>query len=301
VSCNRPLAAWRTRAGELVFWNRGDGQFLELPCGKCLGCRQTRNRAWSIRIGHEAQLYEYNCCATLTYDEKHLPEGGSLVYSDFQGFMRRLRRELVGVTEIPGRGRPIRFFVSGEYGAKNKRPHFHAVLFNCKFPDLEEAKPGYWVSKTAERIWEKGAVLIGSVSTETAAYVAGYTLDKVYGAAGVSHYVNVDRSTGEILGERRPPFVEMSNRPGIGAWWFERFGADLFPSDVAVQEGKAYKVPRYYWERFKKTADGGLVEEIAYRREQKAQENPEESRPARRAVKEEHARLRIEAFRKRPL
>lgn len=299
MSCNRPLAAWRTEVG-IEFWNRGTGQFLELPCGKCLGCRQSRNRAWSIRIGHEAQLYEYSCCATLTYDDKHL-KSESLEYPDFQGFMRRLRRQMVGVTEIPGRGRPIRFFVSGEYGARNKRPHFHAILFNCKFPDLEVVKPGYWSSKKAEELWEKGAVLIGSVSTETAAYVAGYTLDKVYGVEGRDHYSIVDMSTGEFLGSRRPEFVVMSRRPGIGAWWYERFGADLFPYDQAVQEGKAYKVPRYYWERFKLTADAGLVEEIAYRREQKAAENPEESSPERRAVKEEHARLRIEAFRKRPL
>lgn len=202
---------------------------------------------------------------------------------------------------IPGRGRPIRFFVAGEYGARNERPHFHAILFNCRFPDLEEVKPGFWLSKTADRLWEKGTTLIGSASLETAAYVAGYTLDKVYGAPAVGHYDVVDRSTGELLGRRRPPFVEMSNRPGLGAWWYERFGADLFPSDHAVQEGKAYKVPRYYWERFKRTADPRLVEEIAYKRELKARENPEESRPARRAVKEEHAKLRIAAFRKRPL
>jgi len=301
VSCNRPLAAWRTRAGELSFWNRGDGRFLELPCGKCLGCLQSRNRAWSIRIGHEAQLYEENSCATLTYDDKHLPRLASLDYSHFQDFMRRLRRELVGVTELPGRGRPIRFFVAGEYGAKNKRPHFHAILFNVRFPDLSMQKPGYFTSKKLDELWGKGACLIGSVSTETAAYVAGYTLDKVYGVSGVSHYESVDMTTGELLGDRRRPFVKMSNRPGIGAWWFERFGADLFPYDQAVQEGAAYKVPRYYWERFKRTADPGLVEALAYKRELKAAENPEESRPERRAVREEHARLRIQAFRKRPL
>lgn len=281
----------------------GDCRALELPCGRCIGCKLDRARAWTIRIQHEAQLYDSNLFVTLTYSEAALPPSLSLEYSDYQGFMRRVRREVVGTTpivEADGR-KPIRFFVCGEYGERNKRPHFHAILFNMRFPDMIPLQNGTYRSELCEKLWDRGNVVIGSVSARSAAYVAGYTLKKVHGQAAAAHYEDVvNLRTGE-LSSRRREFVVMSRRPGIGAWWYRRYGGDLFPADHAVSDGKRFKVPRFYLEKFKLEADPGLVEDILYGRFLRAEEQRGESTPERRAVREEVAISRQEFFSRRPL
>jgi len=299
VSCNKPLTATRAPSGEVFLGadHVGTGRALELPCGKCVGCKMDRARAWQIRIMHEAQLFDSNLCVTLDYSDANL-KSRSLEYPDFAGFMKRLRRRLSGVSIAGGR-RPIRFFVAGEYGEKFERPHFHAILFNVLFPDMQKMHNGYYSSKLCEDLWEdRGRAVIDRLDSAAAAYVAGYTLKK----ARHSVYVDslVDPNTG-LLSDRRPPFVVMSRRPGIGAWWFERYGGDMFPHDFAVAEGSKYKVPRYYLERFRKVADACQVEEIMHGRYLRAQERREDSTPDRRAVKEELALRRAEFYSQRTL
>ncbi len=63
---------------------------IELPCGRCVGCRMRRASDWSLRVMHEASLYEDNCFLTLTYGEGKLPPHGSLCHEDFQKFIKRL-------------------------------------------------------------------------------------------------------------------------------------------------------------------------------------------------------------------
>jgi len=292
VSCFRPLKAYKTRWGEVRIGEApSDAYSMELPCSRCIGCKMDRGRMWSTRLGHEAQMWSANWILTLTYDEAHLPASRSLEYEDFQGFMKRLRRRLEGVTEVDGR-RPVRFFCAGEYGSRGMRPHYHAVLFNVDFPDKVRWKNGYFRSKVCEELWQQGSVVIGAVCGAGVAYVAGYCLKKQYGAAAREAYEDVvNVRTGE-LSSRRPEFARMSLKPAIGATWFRKYASDVLPGDFAVAEGRKFKVPRYYWEQFKKTADPGLVEEVAYGRFLRAQEQRSESTPERRAVREEVAKRR---------
>lgn len=286
LSCVEPIQAFRSPGGEVVIGNdwRGDGRWLELPCGRCIGCKLERGRAWSIRITHEAQLFDSNLFLTLTYAPECLPASLSLEYPDFQGFMKRLRRRLVGVSVGPDGGRPIRFFCCGEYGEETGRPHFHAILFNAHFKDQERLFNGDFRSSVAESLWDRGDVRFGVVTPGRAAYVAGYTLKKAKEAAYGDSVVN--RVTGE-LSDRRPPFVVMSRRPGIGAWWYRRFAGDVFPADRAVQDGSIFKPPRYYLNKFKEEGDPGDLEVIMEKRYARASEHPEESTPARRAARKE--------------
>lgn len=192
----------------------------------------------------------------------------------------------------------VRYFVAGEYGEQYKRPHWHAILFNCRFPDQVRLQNGTIQSLLAEDVWGKGRVVIGDVSPTSAAYVAGYTYGKRYGAEAEDHYEDlVNPLTGEVS-RRRSEFVAMSRRPGIGAEWYARFGADLFPHDVAVQEGRKYKVPRYYSEKFK-LDHPELWEAISERRYLKALERPEESTPERRAAREQVALAKNRFFSQR--
>lgn len=301
MSCVRPLRAYRNEAGSVVIGSvvpnvaGHDGAPMELPCGKCIGCRQDRARMWAIRIGYEAQFYDSNWFVTLTYDDEHLPKNLSLKYSDFQGFMKRLRAKKRGYEPGPNGKYAIRFFCAGEYGGITKRAHFHAILFNVKFSDCERLVNGTYRSLECEKLWGLGNVVLGTVTIASAAYVAGYTLKKVYGRDALSHYEDVvDVNTGE-LSSRIPEFCKMSLKPGIGGEWFDKYVGDLFPGDFAYADGKKWKVPRYFWEKFKKY-DPVQAEEVAYLREIKARELREESTPERRAVREEFLQRKTDFY-----
>lgn len=297
MSCNRPLQAHRTPGGDVRIGHdhRGDGRWMELPCGKCLGCRKDRARAWKIRILHEAQMYDSNLCLTLTYDEHHLPDSYSIEYRHFQLFMKRLRKNVGGAN-----GSPLRYFVCGEYGGFTGRPHFHAIVFNLWFPDMVPFRQGYKTSSILEDTWSQGDVSIGLVDARSAAYVAGYVNKKVFGCAAADHYDLVDKTTGEVVRSRRPELVAMSRRPGIGARWYQKYHGDIFPEDHAVVEGTCYKVPAFYWLKFKKQFPLE-AEAISHRRYLKAAENKQESTPERRAVREEWQARHLAMFAERAL
>lgn len=303
MACNLPLPAYQDRNGGPVHigrWSGTDSMLsMEVPCGRCTGCRLDRRLEWTVRCTHEQQLYAGNTFITLSYADEHLPSSLSLEYRDVQLWLKRLRKEVRGNTKGPNGKYPIRFFLSGEYGPQTQRPHWHAILFNCVFEDQIRLLNGQYVSEQAERIWSKGNVRLDNVNPATIAYVAGYTQDKLYGRQAYEDVVNI--STGEVS-ERRAPFVSMSRRPGIGAAWLDRFSSDLFgtsekPHDFAVLQGSKRKVPGYYWRRFSENGDPFVVEAIHEARKERAAEiDLSEKTLERRAVKEEVALRRLRTF-----
>lgn len=299
MSCFRPRIMTRFPDGEVAYGYLPSGYQFEVPCYQCVGCKMDRARAWSIRCNHEASLYDSNLFVTLTYSPEGLGDSRTLEYGHFQSFMRRLRDRFKGVSVCANGHRSIRFFVSGEYGGLTERPHWHALLFNCWIPDMQKMYNGHYVSKKLEATWGMGNVdVVGEVNAAIAAYVAGYVLTKLPQESYEESVLNME--TGE-LSDRRPPLVQMSRDPGIGRWWYDRYVADCFPRDEAIQDGKAYKVPPYYWRLYKEHGDAGVVEEIEYRRFLKAAENKEDSTPERRAVREEVMKARVEMFKERGL
>jgi len=252
MACVSPTRACQeVKGGKVRFGapSAYDARELQVPCGKCIGCKMDRARSWSIRLKHEASLFDSNVFVTLTYDDAHLPRSLSLEYRDFQLFMKRLRRRGGSLVSNADKHNGVRFFAAGEYGAKLRRAHFHALLFNCHFPDSVRLWNGDSHSTTAEELWGKGNVVLGDFTLERAAYVAGYTVEKRYGQAAVDHYEDVvDRSTGELF-RRRPEFVQMSRAPGIGARWYDRYRSDLYKGYVTDGSGHRVRVPRYYFNK----------------------------------------------------
>lgn len=214
---------------------------MEVRCGQCIGCRLERSRQWAVRIMHEAQMHRENSFLTLTYADEHLPEHGSLDRRAFPLFMKRLRKEFSDSK--------IRYFHCGEYGENLGRPHYHAAIFGTGFPDCVQwtVRGDYptFRSRTLRRLWPYGFHEIGSLTFESAQYVARYILEKVTGDAAQEHYERVDEATGEVV-QLEPEYVTMSLRPGIGATWFEAYKSDVFPADEVVSNGVARKPPRYY-------------------------------------------------------
>lgn len=220
----------------LIWKYQAGAPTIGIPCAKCVGCNLDYSYSWMCRCVLEASLYDRNCFVTLTYNDKFLPNNRSLDHTIFQKFMHDLRREY---------GSGIRYFMCGEYGGKLGRPHYHSLLFNFDFADkvLFSVRNGERLcrSDSLERLWPNGFSSVGTVSVKSASYVARYSLKKVRGKDSVSHYV--DKRTGEVLA---PEYTRMSNRPGIGAKWFERFQTDVYPSDEVVLNGVARKPPRFF-------------------------------------------------------
>lgn len=263
---------------------------LTIPCGQCIGCRLERSRQWATRCLHEASLYEENCFVTLTYSEDKIPPFGSLRKRDFQLFMKRLREYFPSSR--------IRFFHCGEYGSLTKRPHYHCLLFNFDFPDKElwSVRNGLpvWRSPILEKLWPDGQSEIGSVTFESAAYVARYVVKKVTGEAAAEHYLRVDEDTGECV-RIEPEYCTMSRRPGIGADWYAKFGMEVFPADSVVVRGHLSPVPRFYGSLFELAAPAEY-RKIKARRKRRAK--PEDSTPERLLVREQCATARLNSLRR---
>jgi hypothetical protein len=279
VPCYSPLKGYKNASGGWQFRKENSVGKMDVACGSCLGCRLDRSRVWAMRIVHESTMYEYgngNSFVTLTYSDDAVPEDWSLRKSDFQKFMKRLRKAYP---------QKIRYFHCGEYGNKCKhieawetdrtvkdcpgcdvgRPHYHACLFNISFTDLEPVgmrnSVVYYTSGELQKFWPHGHVQVGELTFESAAYVARYVLKKINGIEQENWYAVTD-DNGEVR-QVEPEYCSMSLKPGIGAEWYERFKTDIFPSDEVPVPGSGVfkKVPRYY-ESLLEREDEGLLEEV---------------------------------------
>jgi len=250
MPCYSPLTGFKSRTitasgkRKLVFDAQNGYADLPVtvPCGNCLGCRLERSRQWAVRLMHEAQMHELSIFVTLTYDDQHLPKGGSLVKKHYQDFMKRLRRST---------GFPVRFFHCGEYGETTKRPHYHAILYGIDFADKKIHSTNgqgqtLYTSEKLQATWGHGHCLIGAVTQDSCAYVARYILKKINGKLAREHYERVNLETGEIF-NLLPEYVTMSRKPGLGFNWYQRFKNDVFPSDTIIQKGKEQLPPKYYF------------------------------------------------------
>lgn len=294
MTCFHPLSAYRTHGGEIVFNQNKKGlnivEALKLPCGQCVGCRLERSRQWAMRCMHEAELHENNVFITLTYAPQHLPSGGTLVLDHFQKFMKRLRKKF---------GPNIRFYHCGEYGELQGRPHYHAILFNIDFDDKYPwtTRNGFPVyrSPTLEQLWPYGSSEIGTVTFESAAYVARYILKKVNGKNADEHYQVIDPETGEIF-QRKPEYTTMSRRPGIAAGWFDRFHSDVYPHDRVIVRGKPMRPPKFYDTKYEILDPSGF-EQVKFLRWEQSQKFVDNQSPVRLNVRE---RVQILALKNLP-
>jgi len=278
MPCFYPLKGYRSRTvgpsgKRSIVFNSKLGlldQKIEVPCGRCIGCRLERSRQWAIRCIHEASLHEKNCFITLTYNEENDTSFGSLVKRDFQLFMKKLRKKY---------GK-IRYFHCGEYGEKLGRPHYHALLFGFDFPDRRShLVSGSLVesSDSLNEIWGKGFCTLGDVTFESAAYVARYIVKKVTGDKAIDHYNSVDFDTGEITSEKYPEYVTMSRRPGIASGWFDKYADEIYSTDSVVIRGLEMKPPKFY-DAKAAALDEALMRQIKHYRKENIKNDDVEQR-----------------------
>lgn len=214
---------------ELSTIDRNYTDFVDIPCGRCIGCRLSRSKQWADRAVLELQYHAYNYFITLTYSDDFVPssefvdkdsgevgEALTLCKKDLQDYIKRLRRHFE-----PAKCRHLSV---GEYGSETLRPHYHQILFSdFEIPDLKfygfsnNGDPLY-ESQILDSIWKKGKVWIGEATWESIAYVARYVNKKLYGAE--AEYYKIFNIV--------PEFLTCSLKPAIGRMYYEDHKEELF-------------------------------------------------------------------------
>lgn len=220
---------------------------LEYGCGQCRSCRLNRRRVWTSRLMLERDLHEASSFLTLTYRKECLPHGGNLVPEHLQSFLKRLRARLDPVR--------IRFYGVGEYGDITVRPHYHVCVFGY-FPVDHLAPPRVCQCAVCSS-WPYGHCDVGTVTEQSAAYVAGYVMNKLCH----KEYIGV---LGLV-----PEFSRMSLRPGIGGDAVLPLRDALVDGDGVIHPacdvdvpsvirsgGKRYPLGRYLRSRLRKAFGG---------------------------------------------
>lgn len=231
---------------------------VTVSCGKCLECQRQKSIEWSFRIMDECSVHEQNCFITLTYNEESLPDPPFVSRREVQLFMKRIRKEIAPLK--------IRFFACGEYGKKNQRPHYHAILFgyfpnDCWLWKIEDGIELYR-SPMLEKCWTYGFSSVGKVTEKTALYCAKYMNKYAYDNGKQLRSAYPDDPDCPFFDKITPPFIQMSNRPGIG--FDSVYKCDL-NSDRIYRNGRWTKIPRYYLKVMER--DGIYLDEFRERRQ----------------------------------
>lgn len=281
--CTREITAFQNpTGGRPIFGWEGVKQGLpelKLPCGKCPECQKDYYTNWATRGDRELKRWETSVFITLTYDDSHLPPNMSLNKKEIQDFIKRVKKHFGSTKE-----NPIRQSYCGEYGEDNKRPHYHAILFNCDFTDkrrhfLTDQGHQVYTSDTLTRLWGRGIATFGYASAATIAYLYKYILKKKSRKEKLNPLIiEHEGITYEVAHE----FIESSRNPGIGAHM--RDDLSIKKGYLSV-DGVKKKLPKYYLEHLKKH-DTNTYETLQDRKFNFMSQLPKES-PLRKKQKEE--------------
>jgi len=248
--------------------------YIEIPCGQCIGCRLDYSRQWADRCMLEAKEHEHNYMITLTYNDEHLTyknkinEDGEILYKtpslkpdDLSIFMKNLRRYYKYHYNID----KIKFYGCGEYGSQTERPHFHIIVYDCPIYDLKcffknAVNEWIYLSDTIEKIWAKGQITVTELTWNSAAYVARYVTKKIKGQNATKYY---DEKNQE------PEFVRMSRNPGIGKNYYDNHKEEIYNTDeiIILKKGLPTKIkPAKYYDKLYDIENPEHMEEIKKQR-----------------------------------
>lgn len=172
-----------------------------------------------MRIMQELEYWPFAVFVTLTYNNEELVKLPleSIDKKELQNYFKRLRKNT---------NRIIKYYACGEYGDKSGRPHYHAIIFGLDINndfDREEI----------DFAWRKGYTYIGTVTHDSAQYVAGYVFKKYNGKKGI-----------EIYGFKQPPFQLQSK--GLGLQYALENEKQIKNKLYITKNGKKIPLPRYY-------------------------------------------------------
>lgn len=168
----------------------------------------------------ESGLQSDNTFFTLTYSEETLTmtnssgsanmtvdQHATLVKRDMQNWLKRFRKAIHPLK--------IRLVYVGEYGDQTHRPHYHGAVFG--YPNCVRGKTRYLVGANRSQksccphcdlimaTWGRGHIMLGSLTAESAQYIAGYVTKKM-----------TAKDDPRLLG-RSPEFFQPSLNGAIGS------------------------------------------------------------------------------------
>lgn len=192
---------------------------MTVKCGRCLACKQKLQKEWSARLAIELENCNSAFFVTLTYSDDSLfnickwghkdaevsykfnnalgkDDFGSMipklnkhhlrgVLKDLRNFLSRgMPNYYLGkkVSLIPLKSENFKYFIIGEYGTKNNRPHWHALFFNIGLnkDDFYTLLRFVWSDKNelqdGKYYKSLGFIHIGEVSPSSIDYVTDYLL-----------------------------------------------------------------------------------------------------------------------------
>lgn len=240
-----PYRLWRVIVVVMCFFPRPNNFFnsiayqkgiTEYDCGKCPECLSKRSNAWALRAVAHAKTVKKACMVTLTYDSFIYDEKGNIIGEnlnlrkvdkrDCQLFIKRLREYFDRVKGV----KDIKYILSAEYGKRTGRPHYHAILFNVDFGDLQyhkKSKRGNTIyrSPLLQKLWKHGICTVDSkrISPAVAKYCTKYCM-KDFGADDT--------------------FMLVSNNLGIDQLLKEFNGRSYWI------DGQEYPIPRAVWNKY---------------------------------------------------
>lgn len=205
---------------------RNDGMYKwkVVPCGKCIPCKRRRQAGWSFRLEQELRQSYTAAFLTLTYADEHLVYGDeypTLVKSDLQRFMKRLRKE----QDVKSNAKLV-YYACGEYGGITMRPHYHMILFNLVPEMLFDGILG--------NIWKAGNVQVDECNIKSIQYVTKYVM-----------------KTHKSFEGREKEFSLMSK--GIGKGFLTEANVNYYKTNeipyIVWKDGQKLTMPRYYKEK----------------------------------------------------
>lgn len=202
---------------------------LKVRCGKCPKCKERTLREWIFRLVQEGRRHLDADFITLTYDSDHIPISKhgfkTLKRQDFTLFMKRLRKNT---------GLKLKYFACGEYGSKNKRPHYHAIVYGNPFKKAYQLAWALTDRSTNTKI-PIGETHVGTVNQKSIAYVCKY-LDK---PSEVGYFKRDDRVK---------EFRAMSQNLGLNYLTdrVKKYHKKNLDKLYVMQDGFKVPMPKYY-------------------------------------------------------
>lgn len=157
--------------------------------------------------------------------------------------------------EIEEKNLPATHFLYGVRGVLNglitQRPHYHAAVFGYWPQDFKPYKKNevgdmLYTSDELTKIWNKGFVIVGNLTYESAAYIARYVYKKAYGGEQIP-----------LKAGKTPEFITCSKRPAIAKNFYfdtEKWNKILRNNGIIIPTKNGIKIksiPQYFRNKWK--------------------------------------------------
>lgn len=266
----------------ITITNKNTKEKIEVPCRKCILCRQKKCRDWAIKLIKEAQYHTKMCMITLTfgpkfllrpywvklYKYKRIPTkenifGYKIIKETHKTcinpmYIRNVKKTGWLITRFNKKirkhfakeGKFISFFAVGEHGTKNThRAHWHIIYYGISKEDLEALQIGesnkgkpIFYSKIIENLWSFKKLNIGK-----------HTISDV-NEKTIKYTANYTmKKLYDIKNEQiYKTDMRFSSQNKLGIKWIRRYHREIRKGYLTDKDGGKYSVPEGWRKELKR-------------------------------------------------